>query len=98
MTRRCLRIAHRGASGECPENTLAAFGRALEIGVDMVEFDVHLSRDGVPVVIHDDDVRRTTDGRGLVKDLTLAELRRLDAGGWKDARFAGERIPTLEET
>lgn len=98
MTRRCLRIAHRGASGECPENTLAAFGRALEIGVDMVEFDVHLSKDGVPVVIHDDDVRRTTDGRGLVKDLTLAELRALDAGSWKDARFAGERIPTLEET
>lgn len=99
MTRRCLRIAHRGASGECPENTLAAFRRALEIGVDMIEFDVHLSRDGVPVVIHDDDVRRTAGGGpGLVKDMTLAELRRLDAGAWKDPRFAGERIPTLEET
>ncbi len=90
-------IAHRGASAEAPENTLAAFRRALEIGVDGVELDVHLSADGVPVVIHDPLLERTTDGRGLVKDLDLTGLRRLDAGRRFAERFAGERIPTLIE-
>lgn len=83
-------IGHRGASGELPENTLAAFDRALEEGADALELDVRLSRDGVPVVIHDSTVDRTTGGRGAVHDLLLAELRLLDAG-------RGERIPTLEE-
>jgi glycerophosphoryl diester phosphodiesterase len=83
-------IAHRGASEEEPENTLRAFRRAVELGADMVELDVHLSRDGEPVVIHDARVDKTTDGRGEVRALTLAELRRLDAG-------RGERIPTLPE-
>lgn len=90
-------IAHRGASIEAPENTLAAFRRALELGVDAVETDVHLSADGELVVIHESLLDRTTDGRGLVKDRSLAALRRLDAGRWFDERFAGERIPTLEE-
>lgn len=90
-------IAHRGASGEAPENTLAAFRRALELGADAVELDVHLSADGVPVVIHESLLDRTTDGRGLVKDYPLDALRRLDAGRWLGERFAGERIPTLAE-
>lgn len=87
---RFLRIAHRGASAYAPENTLAAFRLAAELGADMVEMDVRVSADGVPVVIHDPSVDRTTDGKGLVRDLTLSQLRRLDAG-------QGERIPTLEE-
>ncbi len=90
-------IAHRGASAQAPENTLAAFRRALALGVDAVELDVHLSADGEPVVLHDSIVDRTTDGTGLVRDLALAALRRLDAGRWFGEAFAGERIPTLAE-
>ena len=90
-------IAHRGASAEAPENTLAAFRRALQIGVDGVELDTHLTADGVPVVIHDPLLERTTDGAGLVNDLDLAALRRLDAGRRFGEGFAGERIPTLAE-
>lgn len=82
--------AHRGASSECPENTLGAFQRALALGTHGIELDVHLSSDGVPVVIHDATVERTTDGKGAVAELTLAELKELDAG-------QGERIPTLAE-
>lgn len=90
-------IAHRGASAAAPENTPAAFRRALAIGVDAVELDVHLSSDGEPVVIHDPSLGRTTTGSGLVKDLTVAALRQLDAGRWFGEEFAGERIPTLAE-
>lgn len=89
--------AHRGASAEAPENTLAAFAAAEAAGADGIELDVHLSRDGVPVVIHDDTVDRTTSGRGAVVRLSLSELRRLDAGSWFANRFAGEPVPTLEE-
>lgn len=90
-------IGHRGASSEAPENTLAAFRRALQIGVDAVELDVHLSSDGEPVVLHDPLLERTTDGSGLVGGKTLDELRRLDAGRWFGEEFAGERIPSLGE-
>ena len=83
-------VAHRGASGYEPENTLRAVRRALEMGVDAVEVDVRLSRDGVPVVIHDETVDRTTNGRGLVRSMSVEELRRLDAG-------KGERVPLLSE-
>ena len=93
-----LVVAHRGASADAPENTLAAFRLALEQGATVVECDVHLSADGVPVVIHDDTVDRTTDGSGAVANLSLAQLEALDAGSWLDARFVGERIPTLDET
>lgn len=93
-----LVVAHRGASGQAPENTLAAFRLAIGQGAAAVECDVQLSADGVPVVIHDGSVDRTTDGRGAVGGLRLDELRALDAGAWLDARFAGERIPTLAET
>lgn len=92
-----LIIAHRGASGEAPENTLAAFRLALEQGSDGIELDVHLSKDGHLIVIHDDNIKRTTNGEGLVGDLTLAELKKVDAGSWFDKKFSGEKIPLLEE-
>jgi glycerophosphoryl diester phosphodiesterase len=89
-------IGHRGAAGLAPENTVASFRKAAELGVRWVEFDVHLSADGVPVVIHDDSVERTSNGRGAVAALSWAELSTLDAGSWFDPRFSGERVPTLE--
>jgi glycerophosphoryl diester phosphodiesterase len=92
-----LVIAHRGASGYAPENTLAAFRRAVAMGASFIETDLQLSRDARFVAIHDETVDRTTNGKGRVHDLTLAELRRLDAGSWFGSEFAGERIPTLEE-
>ena len=92
-----MRIAHRGASGLAPENTLASVKRALEIGVDLVEIDIHLTADGHPVVIHDRMVERTTDGTGLISTMTLAQVKELDAGSWFGAEFRGEQIPTLEE-
>ena len=90
-------IAHRGASSYAPENTLAAFDLALEMGVAHIELDVHASRDDHVVVIHDDTVDRTTNGSGPVAGHTLPALKRLDAGAWFDERFAGERIPLLAE-
>jgi glycerophosphoryl diester phosphodiesterase len=92
-----LNIAHRGASAAAPPNTLAAFEKAVELGADGVEFDVHLSADGVPVVIHDFTVDGATGASGRVADMTLAQLRQLDVGSHFDPAFAGERIPTLEE-
>jgi len=92
-----LVIAHRGASDTHPENTLAAVAAAVELGCDLVEIDVHLTTDDEVVVIHDRTVDRTTDGTGLVREMTLADLRTLDAGSWRDERFAGQRIPTLRE-
>ena len=97
FSRRPLRFAHRGASSRAPENTLAAFEEAIGLGVDAIELDVHLSADGIPVVIHDERVDRTTDGHGLVSALTFGALRGLDAGAWFDRRFRGERIPSLDE-
>ncbi|MEE8390417.1 MAG: glycerophosphodiester phosphodiesterase family protein [Anaerolineae bacterium] len=94
---RVLNIAHRGASAAAPANTLAAFERAIELGADGIEFDVHLSADGVSVVIHDFSVDATTDGSGRVAGLTLAQLKELDAGSHFDPAFAGEHIPTLKE-
>ncbi len=92
-----LRVGHRGAKGHAPENTLASFERGVALGVDAVETDVHLSADGEVVIIHDHTVDRTTNGKGFVKDLTVAQLQALDAGSWYDPRFAGERILTLRE-
>jgi glycerophosphoryl diester phosphodiesterase len=90
-------IAHRGASGHAPENTLSAFLLAAEMGAEAIELDVHLAADGEVVVIHNDTVDATTDGHGRVSQMTLDELKALDAGGWYDVRYAGERIPTLAE-
>ncbi|WP_134684650.1 glycerophosphodiester phosphodiesterase [Brevibacillus migulae] len=91
-------MAHRGWSGKAPENTLAAIRMAAEEpGIDAIEIDVQLSKDGVPVVIHDFTLERTTDGSGFVGDHTYEELSALDAGSWFSPSFAGERIPSLEE-
>ncbi|MFC4778625.1 glycerophosphodiester phosphodiesterase [Paenibacillus sp. GCM10023252] len=91
-------VAHRGWSGRAPENTLAAIRLAMsEPDLYWIEIDVQLSKDGVPVVIHDYNLKRTTNGRGEVKDWTAAELASLDAGGWFSSFFKGEHIPTLEE-
>jgi glycerophosphoryl diester phosphodiesterase len=92
-----LNIAHRGASGRFPENTLKAFHGAIDAGAQMCELDVQLTSDGAVVVIHDETVERTTDGRGAVRSMTLEELKRLDAGVRFGREFRGERIPTLEE-
>ncbi|WP_223068362.1 glycerophosphodiester phosphodiesterase [Paenibacillus caui] len=92
-----LVIAHRGAAGEAPENTLAAFRLGMEQGCDGIELDIHLTKDGELVVIHDPTLNRTTNGIGAVAEQSLAEIRQYDAGGWFHESFAGERIPTLEE-
>lgn len=92
-----LAIAHRGASGYAPENTLAAFRRAVAQGVTFIETDLHLTRDAHFVAIHDETLERTTTGKGSIQQLTLAEVRRLDAGSWFASEFIGERVPTLEE-
>ena len=90
-------IGHRGASGYAPENTMAAFRHAVAMGVSFIETDLQLARDARLVAIHDPSVDRTTNAKGLVKEYTLSQLRELDAGSWFDAKFAGEKIPTLEE-
>jgi len=89
--------AHRGSKGTHPENTLIAFKNALDLGVDGLEFDVHLTKDGELVIIHDETVDRTTDGTGYIKDMTLMEIKTLDAGLKFSEEFKGERIPTLQE-
>jgi len=92
VTGRVAIVAHRGASAVAPENTMTAFRLAAEAGADLIELDVHLTADGEAVVIHDETLERTTNGRGLVGERTLAEIRALDA-----SRGAGEGVPTLEE-
>ncbi|MCM3728736.1 glycerophosphodiester phosphodiesterase [Neobacillus cucumis] len=92
-----LKIGHRGAAGYCPENTFASFHRALHLGVDFLEMDVQMTKDGELVVIHDSTVNRTTNGKGKVKDFTLKEIQALDAGSWFDSRFSSEKIPSLGE-
>ncbi len=91
------KVAHRGYSGMAPENTMASFRAALAEGADGVEFDVHLSAEGVPVILHDADLARTTNGHGEVQSHTVAQLQTLDAGSWFAAEFADERIPTLHQ-
>jgi glycerophosphoryl diester phosphodiesterase len=91
------RVGHRGFPFVAPENTAASFEAAIRAGVDMIEFDVALSRDGIPVVLHDRTLERTTDGKGSPSRWTLAELKGLDAGIWFSRKFEGERIPTLDE-
>jgi len=89
--------AHRGANETHPENTLAAFGEAIRLGAQMIELDVQMTKDNQLVIMHDDKVNRTTNGRGLVKNLTLRKIKRLDAGKWKSKEFKKERVPTLKE-
>lgn len=90
-------IAHRGVSGHFPENTMGAFMASEKAGADMIELDVTLTKDKVPVVIHDDTLNRTTNGNGLVRAKTFNEIRDLDAGSWFGERFCKERVPRLEE-
>lgn len=97
MRTRPLVIAHRGNSGEAPMNTLAAIEEAIQIGADMVEVDVNLTADGVPVLMHDDTVDKTTNGKGPLKSYTFQQLRKLDAGSWKSPKYAGEKVPSLIE-
>ncbi|SDK01923.1 glycerophosphodiester phosphodiesterase [Natronincola ferrireducens] len=92
-----LIIAHRGASGYAPENTLAAMDLAMEQGCDGIEIDVQLTKDGVVVVHHDWSVDRTTNGSGEIKDLTWKEIQKLDAGFWFSEEFTGEKVPTLDD-
>lgn len=89
--------AHRGYSARYPENTLCAFRQAIAVGAPSIELDVHASADGEIVVMHDGTVDRTSNGKGAIAQMTLAELKKLDVGAWKGPEFAGERIPTLAE-
>lgn len=97
MTLGCEIIAHRGYSAVAPENTLAAVEKALEVGADAVEWDVHVASCGTPVLIHDASLGRTTNGFGPVRRRSLLQLQALDAGTWFDAAFADQRIPSLAE-
>ena len=90
-------IAHRGGRMFAPENTMTAFRKSLELKVDGIELDIHRCKTGELVVIHDESLERTTDGEGFVVDKTLAELKKLDAGSWYDAKFKNERLPVLSE-
>jgi glycerophosphoryl diester phosphodiesterase len=90
-------FGHRGAMGYAPENTMGSFRKALDLGVDAIELDVHLTADDEVVVLHDPLLERTTNGHGLVREHTLAEVRALDAGVGFAPEFAGERVPTLDE-
>lgn len=89
--------AHRGANETHPENTLAAFKEAIRLGAHMIEFDVRMTKDKKLVIMHDKTVDRTTNGSGAVSDLTLKEIKKLDAGTWKSEKFTGEEIPTFKE-
>ena len=89
--------AHRGNVAECPENTMVAYESAYEIGADMIELDLHMTKDGEIVLIHDEDLTRTTDVAGRIRDLTLEEIRRADAGVKRGECFRGTRVPTLRE-
>ncbi len=90
-------IAHRGARAYYPENTMVAFRAAVDLKSDMLELDVQLSKDNVPVVFHDTKLNKRSDGKGLVGDYTLSQLQELDTGSWFDKKFKGEKIPTLEQ-
>ena len=90
-------IAHRGYSAERPENTIASFDLAVNSGLPLIELDTHLTLDKIPVVMHDSDVDRTTNGTGPINSLTLEEIKKLDAGSWFDVAYSNQQVPTLEE-
>ncbi|MFD1707352.1 glycerophosphodiester phosphodiesterase [Siminovitchia sediminis] len=92
-----MNIAHRGASGHSPENTMAAFQKGFEMKADYIEMDVQMTKDGELVIIHDTTVDRTTDGTGNVGELTFEEMRQLDAGSWFHDNYAGEKVPSFVE-
>lgn len=88
---------HRGDRVHFPENTMPAMRAAVELGCDMIETDIHMTKDGHLILMHDRDVSRTTDGSGFIDEMTLEQIRNLDAGSWKDPGFAGTKVPTVEE-
>ena len=90
-------VAHRGSSGDRPENTLPAFAEAVRVKADIIELDVHLSKDGHLIVMHDETVDRTTNGKGRICDKTLTELKELNAGSWFSEDYAATKVPTLKE-
>ena len=90
-------LGHRGIKAKYPENTIISFAAAIELGVDLIEFDVNITKDGIPVVLHDNNIVRTSDHEGLTRDFTLQELKKFDFGCKFGAQFAGTPIPTLEE-
>jgi glycerophosphoryl diester phosphodiesterase len=92
-----VNYAHRGASGYCPENTMIAFEKAINLGCTGIETDVQMTSDGVLVLIHDEMVNRTTEGAGFVKDYTYNEIRKLNAGSWFSSEYSGIKIPSVEE-
>ena len=97
LEKKFLVIAHRGASNYAPENTMAAFKMAYQMKADMIELDVQLSKDGIPVVFHDAKLNRHSNGAGLLSSFTFDELQQLDAGKWFSVEFMGEKIPSLEK-
>ena len=94
---KCNVISHRGANMVAPQNTIEAFKKSIEIGCDGFETDVHLTKDGIPVICHNFTIDETSTGKGAIKDMTLEELRAFDFGKYKGAEFEGVKIPTLDE-
>jgi glycerophosphoryl diester phosphodiesterase len=92
-----INYAHRGASGYYPENTMLSFEKALGMGCTGIETDVHMTKDGVLILMHDEMVNRTTDGTGFIKDYTYSEIKKLDAGSWMSEEFKNVRVPSAEE-
>jgi len=90
-------VGHRGSSADRPENTLASYRRAMEAGATMMEMDVRSTKDNAIISLHDADLKRTTNGKGLARDFTLEEIRKLDAGSWFDPKYKDERVPTMRE-
>lgn len=97
FSHKIIAVGHRGTKKFAPENTISAHEMAIALGARAIEFDVRFTKDGYAVVIHDATVNRTTDGRGWVKNMTLCEIKALDAGSWKGSKFTGEQVPTLRE-
>jgi glycerophosphoryl diester phosphodiesterase len=94
---RMIVAGHRGYKAKYPENTLLSFEKALDVGVDMIEFDINLTGDQIPIIMHDSTVDRTTNGSGQIRGFSLKKIKELDAGGWFSPQFAGEKVPNLEE-
>lgn len=96
-SRPCWLVGHRGAMGHAPENTMASFVCGWKMGADLVECDVHISKDGKCVVMHDEALERTTNQEGLIRDLSVSQIKKADAGAWLSKKFKGEKVPLLSE-